>query len=171
MIQWMLTIWSLVPLRFLNPAWTSGSSLFTYCWGLAWRILSITLLATEMMSPFTKLFNLLDVTIYKIYQNRYWVENSLSFLLCLYWFCLWVRPNLISFSLTVLWPHSSGLSSFLTWTSEVMPRLICTSLLCDLIYSSFSWQQRIRGTHILDHLWLNTTLGFFLEFLLESIFL
>ena len=30
---------------FLNPAWTSGSSQFTYCWSLAWRILSITLLA------------------------------------------------------------------------------------------------------------------------------
>ena len=37
-IQWMLAIWSLVPLPFLNPAWTSGSSQFTYCWSLAWRI-------------------------------------------------------------------------------------------------------------------------------------
>ena len=42
MIWWMLAIWSL---PFLNPAWTSGSSRFTYCWSLAWRILSITLLA------------------------------------------------------------------------------------------------------------------------------
>ena len=32
-------------LPFLNPPWTSGSSQFTYCWSLAWRILSITLLA------------------------------------------------------------------------------------------------------------------------------
>ena len=45
MIQWMLAIWSLVPLPFLNPGWTSGSSWFTYFWSLAWRILSITLLA------------------------------------------------------------------------------------------------------------------------------
>ena len=29
MIQWMLAIWSLVPLSFLNPVWTSVSS-FTY---------------------------------------------------------------------------------------------------------------------------------------------
>ena len=36
------SIWSL---PFLNPAWTSGSSLFTYCWSLSWRILNITLLA------------------------------------------------------------------------------------------------------------------------------
>ena len=47
-IQWMLEIWSLVPLPSLNPAWTSASSQFTYCWSLAWRILSITLLACEM---------------------------------------------------------------------------------------------------------------------------
>ena len=48
MIQWMLAIWSLVALPFINPAWTSGSSRFMYCWSLAWRILSITLLACEM---------------------------------------------------------------------------------------------------------------------------
>jgi len=34
----MLVIWSLVPLPFLKPAWTSGRSRFTYCWSLAWRI-------------------------------------------------------------------------------------------------------------------------------------
>ena len=32
MIQWMLAIWCLVPLPFLNPVWTSGISWFTYCW-------------------------------------------------------------------------------------------------------------------------------------------
>ena len=32
MIQRMLAIWSLVPLPFLKPACTSGSSQFTYCW-------------------------------------------------------------------------------------------------------------------------------------------
>ena len=47
-IQQMLAIWSLVPLPFLKPAWTSGSSWFMYCGSLAWRILSITLLACEM---------------------------------------------------------------------------------------------------------------------------
>ena len=44
----MLAIWSLVPLPFLNPAWTSGSSQYMYCWSLACRILNITLLACEM---------------------------------------------------------------------------------------------------------------------------
>ena len=35
-------------LPFLKPAWASGSSWFMYCWSLAWRILSITLLVCEM---------------------------------------------------------------------------------------------------------------------------
>ena len=35
-------------LPFLNPDWMSGSSPFTYCWSLAWRILSIALPACEM---------------------------------------------------------------------------------------------------------------------------
>ena len=48
MIQRMLAIWSLVSLPFLNPAWTSGSSRFMYCWSLTQRILSITLLVCEM---------------------------------------------------------------------------------------------------------------------------
>ena len=44
----MLEIWSLVLLPCLNPAWTSGRSCFTYCWSLAWRILSISLVVCEM---------------------------------------------------------------------------------------------------------------------------
>ena len=48
LIKQMLGIWSLAPLLFLNITWTSGSSWFTYCWSLACRILSITLLACEM---------------------------------------------------------------------------------------------------------------------------
>ena len=47
-IHWVLSVWSLVPLPFLNPAWTSGSSRFTYCWTLAWRILRIILPACVM---------------------------------------------------------------------------------------------------------------------------
>ena len=36
-IQQMLAIWSLVPVLFLKPAWTSGSSQLTSCWSQAWR--------------------------------------------------------------------------------------------------------------------------------------
>ena len=48
MIQWILATWSLVPLALLNSAWTSRSSQLMYGWSLAWRILSITLLACKM---------------------------------------------------------------------------------------------------------------------------
>ena len=48
MIRGILAIWFLVFLPFLNPACTSGNSQFMYCWSLAWRILSMTLLACEM---------------------------------------------------------------------------------------------------------------------------
>ena len=48
MIQWILAIWSLVPLPFLNPASMSGSSQFMRYWSLACRILRITLLVCEM---------------------------------------------------------------------------------------------------------------------------
>ena len=44
----MLAIWSLAPLLFLHQASISGSFQFMYCWSLAWRILSIALLAGEM---------------------------------------------------------------------------------------------------------------------------
>ena len=40
MFQRMLVIWPLVPLPFLNPAWTSGISWFMCCWSLTWRILT-----------------------------------------------------------------------------------------------------------------------------------
>ena len=43
MIQQMLASWSLVPLCFLSPTWTSGNFRFMYFWSLAWRNLSITL--------------------------------------------------------------------------------------------------------------------------------
>ena len=46
----MLAIWSLVPLLFINSAWTSGSSRFMYSWSLAWRVLSIILLSCEMIA-------------------------------------------------------------------------------------------------------------------------
>ena len=49
-IQWMLAIWSLVSLPFLNPACSSGSSRFTSCWSLTWWILSITLLLVSHFS-------------------------------------------------------------------------------------------------------------------------
>ena len=70
MIQQMLAIWSLVPLPFLKPAWTSGSSRFTYCWCLAWRILNITLLACEMSALMFTKFNYWFIKVKAIFM--YW---------------------------------------------------------------------------------------------------
>ena len=75
MIQQVLAIWSLAPLPFLKPVCTSGISQFTYCWSLACRILSITLLACEM-SAIVLLFILMKngKSIYQIlvdYLNNY----------------------------------------------------------------------------------------------------
>ena len=67
MIQRMLAIWSLVPLPFLKPAWTSGSSWFTYYWSLAWRILSITLLAVIWVQLYGSFNTLL---------KRYWILSN-----------------------------------------------------------------------------------------------
>ena len=44
----LVSVCNLVLLPFLNPAWASGSSWFTYCWSLACKTLSMTLLAWEM---------------------------------------------------------------------------------------------------------------------------
>ena len=47
MIQRMLAIWLLVPLPFLNPAWTYWSSQFMSCWNLPWMILNMILLKRQ----------------------------------------------------------------------------------------------------------------------------
>ena len=50
MIQWMLAIWSMVPLPFLKPAWTSGSSWFKYCWSLAFENFEVGSPQTKQLS-------------------------------------------------------------------------------------------------------------------------
>ena len=62
----MLAIWSLVPLPFLNPTWTSGSSWFMNCWSLIWRILSITLLVCEMSAIARQLEHFLALPFFEI---------------------------------------------------------------------------------------------------------
>ena len=80
MIQRMLAIWSLVLLYFLKPAWTSGISQFTYCWSLAWRILSITLLASGGGGILVELFQILkDDTVkacQQIWKTQQWPQDS-----------------------------------------------------------------------------------------------
>ena len=53
-ILWVLALWSLVPLPFLNPPWTFRCSWLMYCWSLAWRIFSITLLWASLVAQTVK---------------------------------------------------------------------------------------------------------------------
>ena len=73
-IQRMLAIWSLLPLPFLNSAWTSGSSQFMYCWSLAWRILSITL--CEMSAIVRYFEHSLALPFFFWYWNENWPFQS-----------------------------------------------------------------------------------------------
>ena len=59
-IQQMLAIWSLVPLPFLYPAWTSGNSQFTQCWILACRILSHNLTSMRRWEQLSGVLNILQ---------------------------------------------------------------------------------------------------------------
>ena len=78
-------------LLFLNPAGTSGSSQFIYCWSLAWRILSITLLTCEMSAIV-------------------WYLNNL-------WHCLFWDWN-ENWPFPVLWPLLSFLNLPVYWVQH-----------------------------------------------------
>ena len=90
-IQWMLAIWSLVPLSFLNTAWTSGTSWFTYCWSLPWRILSITLRASEMSEIVLSFEHSLLICIFLLPL----LKNSFEF--------VFLGSFFFSFSFVLLW--------------------------------------------------------------------
>ena len=100
----MLAIWSLVPLPLLNPAWTSGSSRFTYCWSLAWRILSIILLAYERnIWAFFGIAFLCD-----------WNENWPFPVLCHSWvfqICWHIEYSAFTTSSSRIWNSSAGIPS------------------------------------------------------------
>ena len=93
MIQHMLTIWSLVPLLFLKPAWTSGSSQFTYCWSLACRILSIPLLACVMSANLWSLAwyfcFLFYISLFRYFKKLRSFGCTGSLLLCVGFLWLW----------------------------------------------------------------------------------
>ena len=92
MIQKMLAIWSLVLLPLLNLACSSGSSWFTYCWSLAWRILSITLLACLMNATLQQLEHSLALPFFGIGMKTDIFQscgNCWVFQIC--WFDLYVE--------------------------------------------------------------------------------
>ena len=65
-IQFMLAIWSSVPLPFLNPVCTSASFQFMYCWNLAWGILNVILLACKMSAICTLVWTFFGIAFFGI---------------------------------------------------------------------------------------------------------
>ena len=109
MIQWMLAILSLGPLPFLKPAWSSGSSWFMYCWSLAWRILSITLLACEISSIVQKFEHSLALPFLGIEMK---IELFQSCGHCwVFQICWPIECNTVTASSFRIWNSSSGIPS------------------------------------------------------------
>ena len=109
MIQFMLAIWSLVPLLFLNPSQTSGSSWFTYCWSLAWKILSITLLACEVTAIVQYSEHFLALPFFGIGMKT---DLSQSCGHCwVFQICWHIEYSTLTASLFRLWNRSTGIPS------------------------------------------------------------
>ena len=160
MIQQMLAICSLVPLPFLKPAWTSGSSRFTYCWSLVWRILSITLLACEMSATVPYFEHSLALPFFCIgmktdlFQScsHYWVFQI----------CWHIECSTFTASSFRIWNSSTGILSpllalfivicWLNFYSWVLLRFFFFKILNNNFYMSCKYSQNER-TLFLESEW------------------
>ena len=152
MIQRMFAIWSLVPLPFLKPAWTSGSSWFTYYWSLAWRILSITLLACEMSAIYGSYFCIhsaslcLLVGAFNPFTFKVTIYISVPvaiFLIVWGWFCKSFFLSCIS------WLHNINVTTFvvkLVWWNWILLAFAC---LKSFLFLHQFWMRSLPGTEIL----------------------
>ena len=109
MIQWMLTIWSLVPLPFLKPASTSGSSRFTYCWSPAWRILSIGLLVCEMTAIVQQFEHSLALPFFGIEMKTDLFQSCGH--CCVFQMCWHIECSTLTASSFRIWSSSAGIPS------------------------------------------------------------
>ena len=130
MIQRMLAIWSLVPLPFLKPAWTSGSSQFTYCWSLAW--FSSIQFSHSVVSDSLRPHGLQHARrpcpspIPKGYSNScplsQWCHPTISSSVVSFSSCLQIFPSIRDFSnksvLHIRWPKYWSFSSSITPSNE-----------------------------------------------------
>ena len=162
MIQRMLAIWSLFPLPFLKPPWTSGSSWFMFCWSLAWRILSIILLMCEMSA----IVQCLSILWHCLSLGLEWkltfpvVWPLLSFQICWH-----IECSTFTASSFRIWNSSTGIPSpplalfvvilpkaNLTWCSRMSGSrwMITQSWLSKNLYCP--WKTNIHLT-FLNHFW------------------
>ena len=109
MTHQMLAFWFLVPQPLQNPAYKSGSSRLTYCWGLAWMILSITLLACEMSTIVQHIECCLALQFFGIaiktdifqFCGHCWIFKN----------CLCIECSTLTVSSFKIWNSSVGISS------------------------------------------------------------
>ena len=108
-IQWILAIWSLVPLPFLNPIWISWSSQFIYCCSLACRILSIILLACEMSAIVWKSEHSLALPFFEIGMKTDLFQSCDH---CwVFQICWYVECSTFTASSFRIWNSSTGIPS------------------------------------------------------------
>ena len=108
-IQQMLAIWSLVPLPFLNPAWTSGSSQFTYCWSLTWRILNMTARACEMSATMQQFEHSLELPTFGIGMKTALFQSCGH---CwVFHICWHIESSTVTASSFRVWKSSAGIPS------------------------------------------------------------
>ena len=109
LIQWMLAIWFLAPLPYLNTACTYGSSLFTYRWGLAWRILSITFQACEMSTIVLQFEHSLALSFFGIrIKTNCFQSCGCCWVFQTFWHIEWSTFKASSFK---IWNSSTGIPS------------------------------------------------------------
>ena len=105
MIQQMLAIWSLVPLPFLNPAWTSGSSHTVETWlGKFWALLACEMSAIVQLSEHSLALPFFGI----------WVKTDL-FQSCghcwIFQICWHIEYSTFTASSFRIWNSSTGISS------------------------------------------------------------
>ena len=153
MIQWMLAIWSLVALPFLNPPSTSRSCWFKYCWSLLWRILSLTLLACEMSTVVWHFEHSLTLSFFGIGMNLIFSSSVVT--ADFYKFAGVLSVALSGSSLRIL-NNSAGISSlphvlFIIMLSRAHltshSRMFCTKLVTTPLW--LSWSLRLFLNHSL----------------------
>ena len=134
-IQRLLAIWSLFPLPFLNPAWTSGSSWITYSRSLAWRILSITLLA---MMRWVQLCSSLSILCHCLSLELEWKQLFQSCSHCwVFQICWHIECSTFTTSSFRIWNSSTGIPSLpLALFVVMLPKAHLTS---DSRMSCFRW--------------------------------
>ena len=94
---------------FLNPAWTSGSSQFMYCWSLAYRVLSVALLGVRWVQLCDSLSILLALPFFVIGIKTVLFQSCVN---CwAFQICWHIECSTFTASSLKIWKSSIGIPS------------------------------------------------------------